>query len=225
MKEGVYKFDPIVLMLVNIIIFIFTILLLLLRSTDYNNKIVFGTIVIACQTICIMACGLLIRRLYNEVYIDDLTGLYNRKFFNKKMRKIKSVDLISLILLDLDNFKKINDTYGHLVGDSVLQQLAGILNLTKRKGDIIVRWGGEEFFIILPGAGIEEAYKISNRIRTFVEKFTFSYDGVTCKITASMGVASTETSEDIKIEQLIKVIDKALYKAKEKKNNISVINI
>lgn len=223
MKEKIYMFFPSVLLFVNMIIF--ALILLLFKFISCSNKYIICMVVMVCQSICNMSCGFLIRKLNNEIYIDDLTGLYNRKFFNKKIYKMKPVGPISLILLDLDNFKNINDTYGHLMGDSVLQQFAEILNFTKRKDDVIVRWGGEEFIIILPETSIEEAYKIGNRIRMIVEKFAFSYDNVICKITVSMGVTSTETVKDIRIEQLLQATDKALYQAKEKKNYISVINV
>jgi len=195
-----------------------------MKLTNNNHKYIIFEVIITFQVVFNIICIFYIIRLCNEIYVDDLTGLYNKKFFNKKLCKLKLAGPISLILLDLDNFKSINDTYGHLMGDSVLQQLGEILNLSKRKKDIIIRWGGEEFIIILPETNIEEAYKIGNKIRVVVEKFAFHYGDLICKVTVSMGVTSVETTKNIQFDQLLQATDKALYKAKERKNYITIVN-
>jgi len=167
--------------------------------------------------------GVSIKKLYRQVQIDALTGLFNRRCFNEKLYKMKSRGSTCLILIDIDNFKNINDTYGHLMGDQVLQQLAQILQNSTRKKDIIARWGGEEFAIILPETSIEDAYMIGNRIRTKVENYIFSYEEVICNITVSIGIAAANTSKDIDPDQFLKITDEALYDAKKKKNNISAV--
>ena len=121
-------------------------------------------------------------------------------------------------MLDIDNFKDINDKYGHQVGDHVLKRLAGVLQKIIRKTDIVSRWGGEEFAVILPKTDIEEAVKIGNRIRMAVEQCLFCYDKIICGITVSIGIASAKCQADIDMEQFFNIADKALYKAKVKKN-------
>lgn len=201
---------------------IFTLIYIFVKLTNNSQKCIIFEAIITFQAVFGIIYVYYIINLYKDIYVDDLTGVYNRKFFNKRLYKLKLEGPISLILLDLDNFKSINDKYGHLMGDSVLQQLGEILNLSKRRKDIIIRWGGEEFIIILPETNIEEAYKIGNRIRMLVERFAFHYGDIICKVTVSMGLTSVETTTGIKFEQLLQVTDKALYKAKEKKNFISI---
>jgi len=221
MKEKMYRFAPAILFSGSLILCIS--IFFIVKYANINLKHPIHIAFITCQVITSLICGISIRKLHDQVYIDTLTGLCNRKFFNEKLYKMKTTGPISLILLDLDDFKNINDTYGHLMGDSVLQQFSEILKVITRKKDIIARWGGEEFAIILPGTSIEDACKIGNKIRLNVEKFIFEYENVTCNITVSIGIASTNTKTNIGIEQFLKVTDEALYRAKEKKNYISAV--
>ena len=157
----------------------------------------------------------LIERLEKRAFVDPLTGLYNRRFFNvyflnflrSKQREGKPY---SVILLDLDNFKRINDTYGHLFGDKVLRHVAQIIRKNIRESDVAFRWGGEEFAILVP-APKEAAKRLAERLRKALENSPLK--GV--KITASFGVAQVD--EDPK--ETFKKVDQALYRAKRAGKN------
>lgn len=150
---------------------------------------------------------------------DGLTGLYNVRFFydmlNKEIARSKRYHtLFSLILFDIDDFKIINDTHGHQAGDDVLRSVASTLKTVSRETDIVVRYGGEEFILMLPSTPKDEALTLANRIREKVEEY--SYLGKeTVKITMSGGVATfPEDAEDSKA--LLYAADMAMYEAKGK---------
>jgi len=156
-----------------------------------------------------------------QAIMDNLTGLYNRHFFDKNITKevertMRYQHQLSLIMLDIDHFKQVNDTYGHDVGDSVLIELATILTQNCRQSDIPLRWGGEEFIILLPETDVLGAEKIAERIRQTIEAYNFTTAG---HQTASFGVA--ELKQDYQI--LIKQADESLYKAKENGRNMVVV--
>lgn len=170
--------------------------------------------------------GVLFYNLYKEAYTDMLTGLYNRRYFYERVSNKNIKPPFSLVLIDIDNFKSINDRYGHVVGDFVLLQFADILRNNAREGDVIARWGGEEFVMALPQTGVDEAFHIADAIRKAVEGHYFCCEGVTCSITVSIGIASISGRANIDdIEQFFVTADKALYKAKENKNYITVTKI
>lgn len=219
MKEKMYKYAPAILLSGGLILWLIT--LLLNRHYNHNQGLVWMPFVI--QMVISTICGILIKKLYQQAHTDTLTGLRNRKYFYTKLSEIKTKAPVSLILIDIDNFKSINDTYGHMAGDQVLQQFAEILQSNTRKNDVIARWGGEEFAIILLQTNIKEAYKIADRIRTIIENHLFSYERITCKITVSIGIASAKEGADVGTEQFIKIADEALYKAKKKKNFIVTV--
>ena len=162
----------------------------------------------------------LLRKVEMKTLKDPLTGLFNRRFFNLYLvRKLKETSEegqpVSFILLDLDNFKKINDTYGHAFGDKVLRHVARILRKSIRKEDIALRWGGEEFGVFVK-APLEDAKKLAERIRKRLEESPV--DGV--KITASFGVGEYR-GEDPK--EFFQKVDQALYRAKKMgKNRVEV---
>ena len=121
---------------------------------------------------------------------------------------------LSLIMMDLDFFKKINDTYGHLCGDCVLREITMLVNRTIRQYDLFARWGGEEFMILSPNNDMENARQLAERLRTEIEGFDFtSAHSVTC----SFGVAEFREGDDI--DSFTKRADDALYKAKDKGRN------
>jgi len=122
------------------------------------------------------------------------------------------------MMIDIDNFKRINDTYGHQAGDQVLTQFADILKSNARKEDMIVRLGGEEFAVVLPQTCKENAVKMAERIKRAVEEKNFTFDYVSEKITVSIGIVTTDFPMNTDI--LLKYADKALYKAKEIKNMV-----
>ena len=156
--------------------------------------------------------------------VDYLTQLYNRRAFTDVTmpqwhlgirQKISS----SLILLDIDWFKKINDDHGHSAGDAVLKGIAFTLKQKIRKSDVLARWGGEEFIIFLPNTNKTAAIKLANVIRKKIEKMLILHDGNSLKITASFGVAESNERSN-KFEDLIKLADIALYKAKNSGRNM-----
>jgi diguanylate cyclase (GGDEF)-like protein len=151
--------------------------------------------------------------------IDGLTKLYNRPYFLEKIKEeLKRYNryktTFSLIILDIDDFKKVNDLYGHQKGDEILRKLGIILDGARRDLDICARYGGEEFAIILPHTNSNEAKKIAERIRKKVEDY-FQND---IKITISLGVSNCPESS-IALDELIKKADDALYESKESGKN------
>jgi len=148
--------------------------------------------------------------------LDKLTNLYNRfmldDIFNKEILKTKRYNSVfSIIMIDIDHFKNVNDTYGHQIGDLVLKEISKILQDSVRKTDVVGRWGGEEFLIIFPNTDVNNIHLIAEKIRTNIEKFHFSIVG---KQTVSLGV-TTVIENDIQ-ETILSRADKALYEAKEK---------
>ncbi|WML37849.1 GGDEF domain-containing protein [Clostridium sp. OS1-26] len=140
--------------------------------------------------------------------------------FNGKSAKKQSY--ISLLIIDLDNFKNINDTYGHIAGDEILKQLSNILKHNIRDTDIATRWGGDEFVITLPGVSTKDALNIADRIRRAIHSHDFFYNNILFKVTASIGITSVENKMDI--NAFIDLADKALYKAKTNKNSIAFLD-
>ena len=155
-------------------------------------------------------------KLEEKASFDFLTKLYNRRKFNSfleyeisKANRYKEQHL-SLLLVDIDYFKNVNDTFGHLVGDNILQEISKILTICSRDTDIVARWGGEEFVLMLPQTTIEQAILVAEKLRATVEKHKF--DDVK-HITCSIGVAQFHRNEDK--DTLFKRVDSALYKAKK----------
>ena len=147
--------------------------------------------------------------------IDSLTGLFNRKYLNITLKKeinraARFKSCISILLIDLDNFKNINDTMGHVFGDKVLVETAALITKSSREEDTVVRYGGEEFLIILPETSAIGALKYGERIRQILKKHPFFKKN---KITFSGGIA-TFPNDTQKMEVLIDIADKALYAAK-----------
>ncbi|MDP4144189.1 MAG: GGDEF domain-containing protein [Bacillota bacterium] len=166
-------------------------------------------------------CGKAIQGLHKGTLNDTLTGLGNRSLFylelsNRMNNSCKNEFPISLLMLDIDNFKTINDTYGHAVGDNVLVELADILKNNTRSTDTVVRWGGEEFTIILPRTTAKEAVLIAERIRKTIESYMFYCGEISIKATVSIGVSMC--SDKVDMDKVVSMADKALYKAKESKN-------
>ena len=163
-----------------------------------------------------------------EANIDFLTKLPNRRSFTRALEdfldNFKNYSVpFSLVMLDIDNFKQINDTYGHDFGDKVLIEIGKILRTFLRAKDIPGRLGGEEFGIILPGVKLEQAYRIAERLRKAIEVRDLEVDnGKYVNFTASIGVAEVEDSME-SIDDLYKKADEALYKAKQNgKNQVQV---
>lgn len=150
---------------------------------------------------------------------DALTGLYNRYKFSELYissytSMIQRNHDMSLIIIDIDSFKKVNDTYGHNIGDKALVQLSNALLKTLRNIDIVCRWGGEEFMVLLPTADLEASMLLANKIRTFVSNINIDIIG---NITVSCGVSQVRSGESM--EEAISRADKALYLAKKSGKN------
>ncbi len=150
---------------------------------------------------------------------DGLTNLYNHRYFHDRMveefNRCKRYGLsVSCVFMDIDFFKKINDTYGHQAGDAILQKLAEIILANIRDVDIAARYGGEEFALILPHTSIENAAKFSERVRSSVDETDFQFDGNSIKVTVSLGVASFPVNDPKTHTDIIRFADEALYAAK-----------
>lgn len=159
--------------------------------------------------------------LHDLAMNDALTRVRNRRamqgMLDFEMQRVeKDVNDFSIILLDVDHFKKVNDTYGHDVGDRALQWLAQTLQSALRVQDIVSRWGGEEFLILLPGTNLNEAMDIAERLRVMIETTPVENTPAPLKITFSGGVANSETNRDVDL--LCKIADQALYVAKQTRN-------
>ena len=157
---------------------------------------------------------------------DFLTGLFNRRFFIQRStdevkRAKRNAEPLALLMLDFDEFKKVNDTFGHETGDLVLQQVASVMSTSLREIDILGRMGGEEFAVLLPNTSLEEALLLAERVRQSIENISFEKSKGLLKITASIGVAAF-TDEMSDIDDLIRNADNALYQAKANGRNCVV---
>jgi diguanylate cyclase (GGDEF)-like protein len=166
------------------------------------------------------------RILDNLANIDGLTGIYNHRYFQTVLdqeisRANRHQSLISILLIDIDHFKKFNDTYGHQVGDFVLQEFASILKENLRKYDTLARYGGEEFVVILPETGTEDALTVAEKLRMLVDTSVFDDRRETYHVTASFGhaCATPATDDNFTKSGFISKADLALYEAKEKGRN------
>ena len=160
------------------------------------------------------------KKLRELAYRDGLTGLYNHRYFQeilereiKRARRYKKP--LSLLMIDIDHFKKINDTYGHLHGDEVLKRLAQIFSESIRACDYAARYGGEEFSIILPETLLNGALNVAERLRQRVKNTPIVLADQEIRVTISIGLAAYEnTQREITRSQLIALADKALYQSK-----------
>jgi diguanylate cyclase (GGDEF)-like protein len=160
---------------------------------------------------------------------DHLTGLFNRRFLmevlDKEVQRARRKDgQVALLLLDIDHFKRINDTYGHMQGDVVLQKVAIHIQKELRSYDIAARYGGEEFVAVLPDTSLKEAFNVAERIRLSVKGMRFAGSLSNEFVTASLGIALFPSPCFDDIDGLLRAADEALYKAKEQGRNRVVIS-
>jgi diguanylate cyclase (GGDEF)-like protein/PAS domain S-box-containing protein len=164
----------------------------------------------------------LMHLLQKQAETDQLTGLPNRRAFYDVVGAIlKSTERLSLLMLDIDHFKNVNDTYGHDAGDEVLRVLAKVGTAACRKMDVVARWGGEEFVVALPGAEVEQARVIAEKLRARYEAQDFVHawhNDLAIPFTVSIGVTEHAPNEH-DVEVMLKRVDEALYKAKNTGRN------
>ena len=152
--------------------------------------------------------------------IDPMTKLYNRRYFNEIAKDILAGERnngceLSLMILDIDKFKNINDTYGHTIGDDVIIFISDILRESQRKSDVVCRYGGEEFVILLPETSLENAVFVAEKIRKRIAKSIVSISGEeSFTVSVSIGVSIIDILNESNIEAVLKRADDALYEAK-----------
>jgi diguanylate cyclase (GGDEF)-like protein len=162
--------------------------------------------------------------LISSALRDGLTKLFNKRYLMDRLDSelkfaLRHQTALSLVLIDLDHFKKINDTRGHLAGDVTLANVAAALAKTIRNEDIIARYGGEEIAVVLRAIGMDAAVHTAERLRKIVESTVIPFDGSEIKITASLGVANYPTISVKSVDDLVAAADKALYRAKHAGRN------
>ena len=164
--------------------------------------------------------------LNEQIITDPLTGLFTREYGIDKLNNHISRDKVNkglfLIMADIDYFKAVNDTYGHLAGDEVLRKTAELLKSAVRDFDTVCRFGGEEFLIILFRTTEDIAIKVAERIRQFVKANVVRHEGLEINVTISQGIASADMESDSM--QLLKKADTALYKAKQQGRDCVVMS-
>ena len=158
----------------------------------------------------------------SEARTDTLTHLQNRRSFNEELNRLfaqrqRQGTVFSLLLIDVDHFKKFNDVYGHLAGDLVLRSVAQVLSTALREMDVVCRYGGEEFAVICPGSKLLEAAAAAERVRTAIASNSVAWKDELVQVTVSLGAAEVFNAEIA--EGLIQRTDEALYSAKHAGRN------
>ncbi|MEO5575948.1 MAG: diguanylate cyclase [Gaiellaceae bacterium] len=191
---------------------------LLLVGDEFNDEERMTAASLAGQAVVALENARLHRMVERQALVDGLTGLANRRQADEALateiaRTERLGGPVGLILADVDDFKAVNDRFGHPTGDAVLRDLAETLRENVREIDTAARWGGEEFAVILPGTDLEGAAQVAERIRAaLAEREMLSLDGAPLRVTASFGVATSDATTTV--QQLIEAADEALYRAK-----------
>lgn len=164
------------------------------------------------------------RRLVTAATTDPLTGLLNRRAIESRMKELGDLARdepmpMAVIMADVDHFKRVNDTYGHLVGDAVLAQVAEVFRGRCRASDAVGRWGGEEFVVLLSACTLEPAVVIAEDLRVQLERHPFHVAGGSFSVTTSFGVAAGEVGESDSLRMLLAEADRCLYQAKDAGRN------
>ncbi|WP_033167739.1 diguanylate cyclase [Clostridium sp. KNHs205] len=164
----------------------------------------------------------LMKELKEMAITDYLTKLYNRRYFMEELHNYVESDNseFALILFDVDNFKTINDTYGHTAGDMVLVSISNIFRLILREEDTASRWGGEEFLVFLQDISMNDALKIADKLRREVERYTFVFEGVYFHCTITGGIIQYDRT--LSVERNITCADQALYQGKSLGKNLCI---
>lgn len=190
-----------------------------LASSWFNDDDMEILEIIAHQAYVVMENARLYREISRLSITDGLTGIFNRRHLMETMdkefsRALRHKEPLSFIMVDIDHFKKVNDTYGHQVGDLVLKDTAKILGEALRKSDIIGRYGGEEFCIILPETSLDGAVRVAEHLRMVIDTHLFENGEVSLHTTASLGVSGFPESGAASATELCRLADEALYRAK-----------
>lgn len=165
----------------------------------------------------------------NLLLVDELTRVYNRKYLNQaydqlRAELIRNKETFSIVMIDIDHFKRVNDSYGHLVGDQVLKQFASFLVSHSRPGDIVIRFGGEEFILILPELSIDEAKKVMERLVLEFRETKINTEKGELSCTFSAGIVEVNSTTQ-SLEEWLLLADNALYDAKESgRNQVKIAN-
>jgi diguanylate cyclase (GGDEF)-like protein len=186
------------------------------------------------ETLCALAApylqnALLHRRIRDLAAVDDLTSILNRRFGFRRLkeefsRAVRHGIPVSVMMVDVDRFKDFNDTFGHDAGDAVLKMVATAIESTIRSGDVICRYGGEEFMVVAPGTGLMDCARIGERARRTVETTQVRWGEQNLSVTVSVGVATWPMARVSVSEELVSASDKALYAAKQAgRNQVAVL--
>ena len=198
-----------------------------------SDLIILGILVIVVLFTVIIFCVVMIRneKLKNMSFLDGLTGIANRRYFDQKLlqeirRARRDKNPLSLIMIDIDYFKAFNDAYGHLEGDDCLKLVASTLkNTLRRPGDFLARYGGEEFVVILPNTDDAGSAIIAEKLRASIERLDIAHVSSLCAdyVTVSLGIVTRFSKQTETPDNLILAADRALYRSKnEGRNRISV---
>jgi diguanylate cyclase (GGDEF)-like protein len=196
---------------------------LILLGTDFDNEATITAAALAGQAVVALENARLHQIVERQALVDVLTGLANRRQGEEALstelaRAERNAGTVGLILADLDDFKSINDRFGHPTGDLVLRAFADSLRETLREIDIAARWGGEEFAVILPGSDLEGTAQVADRIRAaLADRAIASVDGDLIQVTASFGAAASDGRAGV--DELVEAADDALYRAKRAGKN------
>ena len=201
----------------------------LIKIKDINKKYSDNEIKIISGIFKLIGLQLYNFILYEIAVIDNLTGLYTRRHFNKSLSDEIEISIrhrreFSFIMIDIDDLKNINNKFGHIEGDFVLREISGLISSSVRKVDSVFRFGGEEIAVILPECGINNAFQVSEKIRTGIETHEFtSKENNEINVTASFGIKSFNPETPESPETIIIDAESALYKAKKSGKNQSVV--
>jgi diguanylate cyclase (GGDEF)-like protein len=162
-----------------------------------------------------------LQRVYESSVKDGLTGVWNRKYLDERLRgelayAVRHRSPLAVVIADIDHFKKVNDTFGHLVGDEVLKSTAATMRAALRTEDLLARYGGEEFVVVARGVDLKSGVLLAERLRMITERRPVEIDGQAIARTISAGVATIACcAEDVSVARLLGIADERLYVAKE----------
>jgi diguanylate cyclase (GGDEF)-like protein len=193
------------------------------HDNHYDQQDLSLFVTLASQVAVALENAFLYAQMKELAIIDSLTGIYNRRHFyalasNEVERALRYNKPLAILMIDIDHFKLVNDAYGHAMGDQLLQAVTRQCSLALRKIDIMGRYGGEEFIILLPETGLNEAQQAANRLCEVIAAVEIPSPSGPVKVTASLGLAALNKSLAT-LEVLLDCADKALYEAKEAGRN------